>query len=91
MGAGRGVYSADTMMLPILYLLEARNDLDTTFLEYEQRRIGLGDRFLEAVRQRVDAIRTNPALYGEVFDTIRAAPLRRFPYVVYYRIEPRTF
>ena len=79
------------MMLPTLYLPEARNDVDAIFIEYEQHRSGLGDRFLEAVRQRVDAIRTNPALYGEVFETIRAAPLRRFPYVVYYRIEPRTF
>ena len=74
-------------MLPILYALEAASDLDLAVIEYELRRAGLGDRFLEAVRQRAEAIRTNPALYGEVSPDIRAAPVRRFPYVIYYRIE----
>ena len=77
-------------MLPILYLTEAANDLDAVFIEYEQRRAGLGDQFLAAVRQRVDAIRASPALYGEAYPSIRAAPLRRFPYIVYVpnRAEP---
>ena len=74
-------------MLPILYLPEAAFDMDAVSIEYEQRRAGLGDQFLEAVRQRVDAIRQNPLLYGEAYPGIRAVPLRRFPYIIYYRIE----
>ena len=76
-------------MLPVVYLTEVASDLDAAFMEYEQRRAGLGDQFLEALRQRVAAIRMNPALYGEACPSIRAAPLRRFPFVVYYRIETR--
>ena len=75
-------------MLPIHYLTEVADDLDVTFIEYEQRRPGLGERFLAAVRQRVDVIQASPALYGEAYPSICAAPVRRFPYIVYYRIEP---
>jgi plasmid stabilization system protein ParE len=74
-------------MWPVIYLPEARDDVDEAYTDYEQRRTGLGDRFLERLRQRVEAIQANPYLYGVVEDDIRAAPLQQFPGVVYYRIE----
>jgi plasmid stabilization system protein ParE len=71
----------------VVYLPEARDDIDAAYVGYEQQQTGLGGRFLESVRDQVARIQANPALYGVVHQDVRAAPIRRFPYVVYYRIE----
>jgi plasmid stabilization system protein ParE len=68
-----------------IYLPEARDDVDAAYTYYEGCLAGLGDRFLTALAHRVGVIEGNPRLYGEVRPRVRAAALRRFPYVVYYR------
>jgi toxin ParE1/3/4 len=75
------------MSLPVVYLPEAQDDIDAAYQYYEQRLAGLGDRFLDELRQVVERIADHPAFYGTVHQDIRAGPLRRFPYVVYYRPE----
>ena len=75
------------MSLPVVYRPEARDDIDDTYSRYERQRLGLGDRCLEALRERVDEIQVQPALYGLLHKDIRAATLRHFPHVVYYRVE----
>ena len=75
------------MSLPVVYLPDAQRDVDAAYSAFEQRRVGLGDRFLEAVRDQADTISANPALYGVLHEDVRAALLRRFPYVIYYRAE----
>jgi len=75
------------MSVPVAYLPEAEDDIDAAYAYYEQRLTGLGDRFLQALRDRLDRIQDNPALYSIFYQDVRAAPLRRFPYVVYYRLE----
>jgi plasmid stabilization system protein ParE len=71
--------------LPVFYLPEAEGDIDQAYYWYETQRAGLGEEFLEEVRLLVDHLRDNPQLYGVLFRKIRAVPLRRFPYVIYYR------
>jgi plasmid stabilization system protein ParE len=78
------------MNAPVIYLPEARDDVDATYTAYEQRAAGLGQRFLDQLQTRVDGISANPQLYAVLRDGVRAAPLRRFPYVVYYRFEAGT-
>lgn len=75
-------------MAPAVYTPEARDDVDRAYEDYESKLVGLGDRFLNALAQRVRVIEGSPGLYGEVVPGVRAAPLRRFPFVVYYREEP---
>jgi len=75
------------MSAAVIYLPEARDDVDAAYAQYVQHRVGLGERFLERLNARVEAVRDNPGMYGVVRDEVRAAPLRRFPYVVYYRVE----
>jgi plasmid stabilization system protein ParE len=75
------------MSLPVVYLPEAQDDVGAAYSGYEQQQVGLGDRFLDSLRDRVSQICDNPALYAVLQDDVRAAPLRRFPYVVYYRAE----
>ncbi len=75
------------MSAAIIYLPEARADVDAAYSSYEQRQTGLGERFLERLRSSLATISGNPEMYAVLRDETRAAPLRRFPYVIYYRIE----
>lgn len=73
------------MSVPAVYLPEAEDDVEAAYLHYDQQRAGLGDEFMEALREVVGRIRNNPQMYGVFRRDIRAALLKRFPYVVYYR------
>jgi plasmid stabilization system protein ParE len=76
------------MSLPVVYLPEAQDDIDEVYVSYEQHAAGLGNRFLDALRDRIDQIGDNPALYGVLHEDVRAAPLNKFPYIIYCRAEP---
>lgn len=73
------------MSLPVVFLPEAEDDIVAACAWYDEQRAGLGDQFLEALHTTVDQIRDHPQLHGVLRRDIRAAPLRRFPYLVYYR------
>ena len=77
------------MMPQVIYLAEAADDVAEARTTYESRSVGLGNRFLDAVHRVVAQIEWNPRLYGEVVAGIRACPTKRFPFVVYYRVEPQ--
>jgi plasmid stabilization system protein ParE len=67
---------------------EAEAELDEAFTWYEGRTAGLGSEFLRAVRAAFALIRRNPEQFPRVPDDIRRALVRRFPYAVYYVVEP---
>jgi len=54
---------------------------------YEERRVGLGAQFLEALEVLFDHILENPLLYAESIPGIRRAVIRTFPYLVFYLFE----
>lgn len=75
-------------MLPIGLTQDARQDLAATWAWYEDQKLGLGDRFVEQCDHLFDRIRQMPELYELVHRSqVRRAKLRRFPYVVYYRLR----
>jgi plasmid stabilization system protein ParE len=53
---------------------------------YERQRAGLGDAFTDAVDDFLVRIGAMPELYGVVLRDVRRGKLRRFPYLVYYRV-----
>jgi hypothetical protein len=57
-------------------------------LWYENQTPGLGLEFLRAVDARFESIQRNAAQYPVVYRDVRRALLRRFPYAVFYRVEP---
>jgi plasmid stabilization system protein ParE len=75
------------MSAPVVFLPAARDDLDAAYVYYEQQRRGLGDQFAVAVRHRIDAIQKQLLACGVIYNDIRAAPVQRFPYVIYYPLE----
>ena len=75
------------MSVSVVYLPEAEEDIASAHDWYEKQLAGLGDRFLEKLGELIERIQENPLLYGVFRRDVRAAPLRRFPYVVYYLVR----
>ncbi|MBS1685376.1 MAG: type II toxin-antitoxin system RelE/ParE family toxin [Bacteroidetes bacterium] len=69
-------------------LSEAEIDLDTAYIWYEARQIGLGDKFYESVNQSVQSIAKTPKIYQEVYKGYRRCVISKFPYGIYYQILP---
>ena len=49
---------------------------------------GLGEQFLTALLDQLGRIQENPDAYAILYRKIRASPMRRFPYIIYYRVMP---
>lgn len=75
------------MTLPLVYGQRVQEDIDGAYQWYESQSVGVGDDFLAALRDTLATIQATPHLYAVVHRGTRCAPLRRFPYLVYYRIE----
>ena len=75
------------MSLPVVLRAEAQDDFDEAFDWYEAQRPGLGTDFADQVQQTFDRISANPLLHSTVFQDVRKAPVQRFPYSIFYRVE----
>ena len=77
------------MALPTAYRRKVGRDLASAYAWYEEQRAGLGEEFLAAVDASFEAIETFPEMFARVHGEIRRAVVSRFPYAVFYRIEPK--
>jgi hypothetical protein len=73
--------------LPLIVNPEAEEDLHSARLWYESEKHGLGDELIEAVERVLQRVQQAPRLYAKVFQDLRLALVRRFPYAVVYRID----
>jgi plasmid stabilization system protein ParE len=71
--------------LPIEFRLEAVEEVDVAYAWYDEQRAGLGEEFFAALLAQLERIEQNPQGWAVGYRGIRACPMRRFPYVVYYR------
>ena len=76
------------MSLPVVLRLQAYDDLDAIHTSYESLRPGLGDDFVAEAGVLRARIGQSPHLYGVIGRGVRVAKIRRFPYLVYYLVEP---
>lgn len=74
------------MSVPLVVNPLAEADLAEAREWYEAQRPGLGDELLENVEEVFDRLRRFPALYARMFQDVRVALIRRFPYAVAYRL-----
>jgi len=74
------------MNLVATFRPEAEADVLETRDWYEQQQHGLGDSFRDSLDQMVVGIQTMLQMYAEVLRDVRRGKLRRFPYVIYYRV-----
>lgn len=70
------------MSTPVTFLIEARSDIDEIYQRYESYRDGLGQRFLDRLEDRMKHICDFPESYAVIDFEVRAAPLKKFPYIV---------
>jgi toxin ParE1/3/4 len=71
----------------VVFRPEAQGDLLQSREWYEQQRPGLGDAFSDRLEEAIVRIQKMPAMYETVFQGVRRAKIRRFPYLIYYRAQ----
>ncbi|MEO8761712.1 MAG: hypothetical protein ABI388_09750 [Bacteroidia bacterium] len=54
---------------------------------YEMQEVGLGNKFLDDVEALFAYLESNPLLFRKIAVTVYQAPLKKFPYVVLYKIK----
>jgi plasmid stabilization system protein ParE len=67
----------------------ARSEIEDAHRWYEEARPGLGEEFLQAVREVLAVIEEAPRRDGVIRGDVRRALLRRFPYSLLYLAEDR--
>jgi plasmid stabilization system protein ParE len=65
----------------------AENDIQSAFEWYESQRPGLGDEFLAAVREKLEAVRGFPESSPVMYRDVRRAVVSRFPYLIFYVVR----
>jgi toxin ParE1/3/4 len=70
---------------PIALRPEAEADIESAQEWYNEHLAGLGDNFVEQVSETLEIIASAPERFAILWKQVRGFPLRRFPYVVYYR------
>jgi toxin ParE1/3/4 len=75
------------MSLPVVLRPEATKDTAEAIVYFDALRPGLGQAFLIQVQDVLLRISGIPEIHGIVWRHVRAARLRRFTYVVYYRVH----
>lgn len=76
------------MTVPVVLSAAAAIDIAEAYTWYEEQRPGLGTELLDNIDQTLALIGEGPHRYPVVMDGVRRALLRRFPYSVYFQIEP---
>ncbi len=76
------------MLYNLIIKEEAHYDTIEAYLYYEERRDGLGEKFLNALNQRYEEIVQNPQFYSFISADkqriFRDVKIKGFPYVVIY-------
>ena len=65
----------------------ASDELEAASSFYEDRRSGLGDELADEVEDVCLLLSEYPAIGRKADDVHRSVPLRRFPFMVFYRIR----
>jgi len=66
----------------------AQRDLSRATVWYERQQNGLGGLFLDSIDRLLDRISSNPWQFPEVESGVRRGLLGRFPYGVYFVVDP---
>ena len=74
------------MSRPVRITALAEADIAKAQSWYEAQSAGLGNRFVEHVRDTIARIAQNPFIYQVAIEDARRARVRDFPYGVWYRV-----
>ncbi len=72
------------MIEQVIFTPEADDDVSEAYAWYENREPGLGEDFLRCVESCTRGLQRHPEMYPVAVDEFRHAPVRRFPFEVFY-------
>ena len=75
-------------MLRVVYHPEAGAEVTAAGQYFNNRVPGLGADLLEEINQAVAAIVKTPTRWRIIDEDIRRYSIKRFPYTIFYRVEP---
>lgn len=73
-------------MIPVVFELEAAQDVLAAFAWYEEQRAGLGALFRDAMDAATLRIAQWPEVPAPQYRDLRRVFVSRFPYAIYYRV-----
>ncbi|HSK80073.1 MAG TPA: type II toxin-antitoxin system RelE/ParE family toxin [Thermoanaerobaculia bacterium] len=76
------------MILPVTVRPLAERDLREAQLWYEEKRPGLGAEFRSCIDECLRTIARSPLLFPVTHRNVRRAGVKRFPYLVYFVLQP---
>lgn len=65
---------------------EVKNDLQEAIDYYNDKKIGLGDKFYMVAKKGMESLKKDAFLYEVRFDDARFLKVGKFPYLIYYYI-----
>jgi mRNA-degrading endonuclease RelE of RelBE toxin-antitoxin system len=74
------------MNFTIRYASEFFEDLQQGVDWYNDQQTGLGARFFKAVKDRIATVKMNPNGVAIRYKNVRCAKLKKFPYMIHFRI-----
>ena len=75
------------MILKLVIKEEAYYDLQTAYDYYEEKRHGLGDEFIEEIKEKLEYIKKHPLHFNKVEKEFRQTLIDRFPYLLIYEFS----
>ncbi len=66
--------------------VEAFNEIQEAIDYYNQMQSGLGKRFYKTIDQCFSFLKKNYLLFAIVYDDVRCMPVKKFPYMIHYRV-----
>ena len=72
------------MAYKIILLEEAEREYNQAAVWYEEQSPGLGIRFIEVIKNKLNLIAQNPERYPKRKGNFRETPVRTFPHIIIY-------
>lgn len=73
----------------LLILDEAIDEIQEAIDWYEEQQAGIGKKFYTAINDQVKLLKRTP-FFGIRYDQVRCIKVRRFPYLIHYRVDEAT-
>jgi ParE toxin of type II toxin-antitoxin system, parDE len=77
------------MIHSLIFSPESQQEIIESILWYNQEKENLGFQFYAEVNEKLHHILKNPLHYPIRFKNIRTTPIRKFPYLIYFKIDEK--
>lgn len=78
------------MEYSIIFYKDSKQDIIEIVKWYDLKSVELSNRFILQVDEAINKIRTSPEAFSYLYKDIRKIKLRKFPYMIFYKIEKHT-